>query len=212
MDQKLDILSVVSRYTNLKRQGRESCGLCPFREEKNPSFTVSEEKGLWHCFGCAEGGDVIRFIEKVEGLDFKGALAYLGIADQPRPAPEVRRKRDKVKETSARLTAWLLRASNRISVRMREVGQQAHLSRELLGTNKELLRWETERVSREWAILKSLQEDLLNTSLVFDLWQERDAIIKICGDENDSIESPDYFPPLTETYRMQLQAFVKGDS
>ena len=75
--ERLDIVEVVSGYVRLKRQGRNYTGLCPFHAEKSPSFTVSGEKQVWYCFGCSEGGDLIRFVEKAEGLDFPQALELL---------------------------------------------------------------------------------------------------------------------------------------
>lgn len=72
---KLDIVTVVQQYVpSLKRSGHNHFGLCPFHKEKTPSFSVNSEMGLFKCFGCGEGGDVIKFIEKVEGLDFPKAL------------------------------------------------------------------------------------------------------------------------------------------
>jgi len=72
---KLDIVSVVQQYVpTLKRSGRNFFGLCPFHKEKTPSFSVNPELKMFKCFGCGEGGDVIKFIEKIEGLDFPKAL------------------------------------------------------------------------------------------------------------------------------------------
>ena len=61
----------------LRRAGRSLVGLCPFHKEKTGSFHVSLERGTWHCFGCGLGGDGFSFIEKIEGVDFKGALKIL---------------------------------------------------------------------------------------------------------------------------------------
>lgn len=74
---RLPIADIVSPYVKLARAGRSLRGLCPFHKEKTPSFHVSPERGTWHCFGCGEGGDGFSFIEKVEGVDFKGALKLL---------------------------------------------------------------------------------------------------------------------------------------
>lgn len=72
---KLDIVSVITQYVpSLKRSGRNYFGLCPFHKEKTPSFSVNPELGMFKCFGCQEGGDVIKFIEKIEGLEFPKAL------------------------------------------------------------------------------------------------------------------------------------------
>ncbi len=72
-----DIVDVVSSYTQLKRSGRGFTGLCPFHNEKTPSFHVSPDKQLYHCFGCGEGGSTVNFIMKVENLDFVEALKLL---------------------------------------------------------------------------------------------------------------------------------------
>ncbi|MEK7528916.1 MAG: DNA primase [Patescibacteria group bacterium] len=74
---KLNIEDVVAQYVPLKRVGRNFKGLCPFHNEKTPSFIVSPEKGLAYCFGCNRGGDVFRFVQEVEGLDFISALKVL---------------------------------------------------------------------------------------------------------------------------------------
>jgi DNA primase len=72
---KLDIIAVIQEYVpTLKRTGKNYFGLCPFHNEKSPSFSVSEEIQRYKCFGCSESGDVINFIEKVEGIDFPKAL------------------------------------------------------------------------------------------------------------------------------------------
>jgi DNA primase len=75
--ERLTIQEIVAPYVKLKRAGRSLQGLCPFHKEKTPSFHVSPERGTWHCFGCGLGGDGFSFIEKVEGVDFKGALKML---------------------------------------------------------------------------------------------------------------------------------------
>lgn len=72
-----DIVDVISKYVTLKRSGRNFFGLCPFHKEKSPSFAVSPDKQIFHCFGCGVGGNVIHFISKIEGLDFKDTLEVL---------------------------------------------------------------------------------------------------------------------------------------
>lgn len=72
-----DIIDVISQYVNLKRSGRNFFGLCPFHKEKSPSFSVSPDKQIFHCFGCGAGGNVIHFISKIENADFKEAIGIL---------------------------------------------------------------------------------------------------------------------------------------
>lgn len=75
--QSNDIIEVISQYVHLKRKGRSYFGLCPFHNEKSPSFSVSPDKQIFHCFGCGVGGNVITFISKIEGLGFKETIEVL---------------------------------------------------------------------------------------------------------------------------------------
>ena len=72
-----DIIDIISQYVTLKRSGRNYFGLCPFHKEKSPSLSVSPDKQIFHCFGCGVGGNVIHFISKIEGLNFKDAIEFL---------------------------------------------------------------------------------------------------------------------------------------
>lgn len=72
-----DIVDIISQYVILKRSGRNFFGLCPFHKEKTPSFSVSPDKQIFHCFGCGAGGNVIHFVSKIENVDFKESLEIL---------------------------------------------------------------------------------------------------------------------------------------
>ena len=72
-----DIVQVIGDHTALKKAGRSWKGLCPFHNERTPSFTVDRDKGLYHCFGCGAGGDVIRFVREMDRLDFPEAVEAL---------------------------------------------------------------------------------------------------------------------------------------
>jgi len=75
--QVVNIVDIASQYTTLKRRGKKYVGLCPFHSEKNPSFTVDDEKQLFHCFGCGAGGDVFTLVMEKENLSFPEALRNL---------------------------------------------------------------------------------------------------------------------------------------
>ncbi|MDQ3874339.1 MAG: DNA primase [Actinomycetota bacterium] len=72
-----DMVGVVSARTQLKRVGGRYTGLCPFHEERTPSFSVNADQKLYYCFGCGKGGDVVSFVEETETLDFAGAVEWL---------------------------------------------------------------------------------------------------------------------------------------
>jgi DNA primase len=72
-----DIVQVIGDHTALKKAGRSWKGLCPFHQERTPSFTVDRDKGLYHCFGCGVGGDVIHFVRQIDRLDFPEAVEVL---------------------------------------------------------------------------------------------------------------------------------------
>lgn len=74
---RTDIVELISQYVDLKPSGRNFRALCPFHEEKTPSFTVSPEKGIFHCFGCGVGGNIFTFIMRIERLTFPEAVALL---------------------------------------------------------------------------------------------------------------------------------------
>jgi DNA primase len=97
--QAADIVEVVSAHTDLRRQGTRWVGLCPFHEERTPSFSVEAQEKLYHCFGCGVGGDTIKFIEEKEGLGFTEAVELLaeryGVElerEQEDPRAEARRQ------------------------------------------------------------------------------------------------------------------------
>ena len=72
-----DIVDIISQYVNLKKSGRNFFGLCPFHNEKSPSFAVSPDKQIFHCFGCGVGGNVFHFVSKIENIGFKESVEML---------------------------------------------------------------------------------------------------------------------------------------
>ncbi len=109
-----DVVEVISAYTELRRSGTRFTGLCPFHDERSPSFSVNPQEKLYHCFGCGVGGDVIKFVEEKEGLAFPDAVEALadryGVeiereAEDPR-AEELRRKRARLSELLERTASF----------------------------------------------------------------------------------------------------------
>ena len=118
--ERSDIVEVISTQTQLKRAGRIFKGLCPFHQEKTPSFTVDPDKRVYHCFGCKAGGDVFRFLEATEGLSFFEAAERLAnrlgmvLRTESGPAPAtggVRRRLLEVNRMAADYFADLLATS-----------------------------------------------------------------------------------------------------
>ena len=112
-----DIAEVISGYTELRRQGARFTGLCPFHDERTPSFSVDPAAGLYYCFGCQAGGDVFTFLQEKENLEFRDVVEQLadryGVElafDASDPKAEQRRaERERLYELVAK-TADLLRA------------------------------------------------------------------------------------------------------
>lgn len=75
--ESVDLLDLVGETVDLRRSGREFLGLCPFHDESNPSFRVDADKGLFYCFGCQVGGNVIQFLQRRDGLTFPEAVRRL---------------------------------------------------------------------------------------------------------------------------------------
>jgi DNA primase len=101
----VDIVEVIGEHTRLKKAGRSWKGLCPFHNERTPSFTVDRDKGLYHCFGCGAGGDVIHFVRQMDRLEFPEAVEALagrfGVAIPRRARGPRDDKREKLLEACA---------------------------------------------------------------------------------------------------------------
>ncbi|HSV56783.1 MAG TPA: DNA primase, partial [Magnetospirillaceae bacterium] len=120
---RTDIAAVIGEFVRLQRAGSSYKGLCPFHNEKTPSFNVVPAKGLFYCFGCLKGGDVITFLREIEGLSFTEAmeslaercgisLEYEGTDDPSGAADRASRERDSLLEIHDRLAStfrWILR-------------------------------------------------------------------------------------------------------
>ena len=105
---RVGLAEVISRRVKLKRQGREHSGLCPFHNEKTPSFTVNEDKGFFHCFGCGAHGDVIGFVMRSEHLSFPEAIERLAAEaglEVPQSSPQERARAERLKTLGSALEA-----------------------------------------------------------------------------------------------------------
>lgn len=107
LKQRNDILEVVSKYVAMQRKGGRFWGRCPFHHEKTASFTVSSDRGFYHCFGCHESGDVISFIMKIENVDFYEAITFLANRAGMKVPELTDVKAKKSKEEKDRLLALL---------------------------------------------------------------------------------------------------------
>jgi DNA primase len=102
---KPDIVTVLENEgLQLKQRGKDFWGLCPFHDEKTPSFKVNPDRQLYYCFSCHEHGDIISAIQKLKGVSFKNTLEYLGISNGRRVKPDPVKSR--AREIRKQYEAW----------------------------------------------------------------------------------------------------------
>ena len=100
--QTANIIEIASQYTDLIKRGKKSVGLCPFHSEKTPSFTLDEDKQLYHCFGCGSGGDIFTLVMEKENLSFPEALRYLAekyniqLPEEKKFSPQLQSLKEKI--------------------------------------------------------------------------------------------------------------------
>jgi DNA primase len=110
--QAANIVELASQYTTLKRAGRRHVGLCPFHSEKTPSFTVDDEKQLFHCFGCGTGGDIFTLVMEKENLSFPEAVRFLAekynipMPEKRRLSPQYKKLKDKTQKITEDALAY----------------------------------------------------------------------------------------------------------
>lgn len=195
--ERADMLEIVSRYVTLKRVGKNYVGLCPFHQDRTPSFTVNPDKKLFHCFGCNEGGDIFQFLMKIERIDFAEALARLAI----QTGVPLRRERasplQQLKELNERICLYF--QTNLVSPagqRAREYLQRRGFSGEIVERFRlgyALPRWDdlAKRFSENAKALETLGlvvrnrdgslYDRFRDRLIFPIWSPTGEIIGFAG-------------------------------
>jgi len=174
IDNKPDIVEIISRYTSLRGSGSQLSGICPLHEDRSPSLSVNVERQVFKCHGCGEGGDVIRFIERLKGMSFLEACASLGMRKEDRQASQ---KREKPTQDEERLTEilkqWRYDINCAIQAKLRENFQQQGLAS--YHGDKEQLR----RLLREWDILVGWHDSLWTVDGLAEMWASSEAIERI---------------------------------
>lgn len=203
---KPSITETIGKYISLRKAGKEYTGLCPFHADKHPSLSVNEDKGLFHCFACGESGDVIDFVERIDGVSFKEALAELGM-DTTGPSRRHRRVgfADAQTMKARKVACWANEMTYRAQAMLREIGQGIYIcsiARQKPYTDQKLIRQHEAGLIRQWAIIEDIAEDLQNENCVAELYRRRAAIEDILADA--IIEPWPEFPALTPEYRKSL--------
>jgi len=170
---KLDIVDIISAYINLQQASGNFKAVCPFHNEKTPSFMVSREKQIWHCFGCDKGGDVISFVQEYEGIDFKEALKILAEkANVPLQDINFSRKEDnsilyEINEQAAKFFHNILEQDSEASSKTLEYLEKRQVK------NGSIINWQLGLSSESWdGLLRYLvsegykEEDIFKAGLI----------------------------------------------
>ena len=173
------ILEVVAEYVELRKSGVEFIGLCPFHPEQTPSFHVDDSKGLFHCFGCKAGGDVISFVRRIEGVDFRTAIKRLGV-ETFRASPERVRARDQ----AGQIVFWARGISIRLCAALRDISDQVHVINELRKlpeADNSFLDEEQARLFRQWSLLCDFDDDVYGPNLMLEMSNARQSFDGLLG-------------------------------
>lgn len=229
--EKLDIVQVAEKYlTNIKHSGPNYFALCPFHNEKTPSFSINQDLQIFKCFGCGESGDVITFIEKIEGLDFVRALEkaaeMAGVTLETRQASPAEIKKRKEKERLLEANSLAMKYYNYILLE-HDLGRQAREYCKIRKINKQIIeKFQIGFAPEGYEHLKSFllkkgykQDELVKWGLlvskngkIYDKFRKRlmfpiiDHQGDVVGFSGRQIEKSDYGPkylnsPETSVYR-----------
>jgi len=149
---RLDIVEVIQGYIRLQKAGRNYRALCPFHSEKTPSFMVSPERQIWHCFGCGAGGSIFDFIMQMEGVEFGDALRILA----QRAGVELKKIDPKLKTERTRLYE-ICHLANCFFVRQLEASQAGKNIQKYLASrglqSKTIKDWQIGYAPNQWRAL-----------------------------------------------------------
>lgn len=163
-----DIVEVISDYVQLKKQGRQYVGLCPFHGEKTPSFSVSPEKQLYHCFGCGAGGNVFSFLMEMEGLTFVESVQSLAKRANIPLSPTYANDRKDVTTPQ-------------------QIMREAHKKAAEL-YHRILLLTEEGRIGREYIAKRGFTKEQIESFQIGVAPDERDVLATILAKQNISLE------------------------
>jgi len=168
----IPILEVIASYgITPQKRGVEYWAICPFHDDKHPSLSVNADKGVFLCRSCGVGGDVVEFVKRIEGVDFKTAAKRLGV-ESYRPSPQQQR----VKAEARAITMWAVATSRKVCNALREIGDETSvckLARSKPYTDQKLLAQHEAALIRQWAILTDIDDDLRTPKLAIELWRLR---------------------------------------
>jgi CHC2 zinc finger len=199
MTDKPDIVRVIEeRGIELRKAGKEFLGGCPFHADKSPSFSVNQEKGLFHCFACGESGDVFDFIMRLDGCSFAEAAKSLGVnTDKPM-------RRHEPSAEAVAVTNWANGQFLRAQSLLREINQKLRLAQELSWQE------EIDRLVREFQILSILSDDLQTPKYAITLHRDPEQKLWVENLLSDAPqkEPPPEFPALTTGYMAHRKEIV----
>lgn len=164
---RIDIVDLIREYMEVKAVGANFQALCPFHREKTPSFVISPEKQIWHCFGCGKGGDIFSFVMDMDKLDFKEALEILAQRAGVSLSPQFERQHSKKRRILS-----LLKTATDYYARFLNQEKEGQIARDYLlkrGLNRETISaWNIGYSPDSWDdIIKFLKEQSFNDDEIF---------------------------------------------
>ena len=196
---RLDILEVIGSYIRLQKAGRNYKARCPFHNERTPSFMVSAERQIWHCFGCGAGGDIFAFVKQIEGVEFGDALRILASragVKLTRQSPEIATKRQRLYEVSELAAKFFEK-----QLEATKTGQKAYKYLQERGLKSSTIKeWRLGWAPDQWHALSDFlgqrgykDQEIFDAGLTVKREEENSEIRK-SGDYHDRFRSRIMFP------------------